>query len=201
MGDNDLHGLIWEPEPPYCGQIIPQRPISRWIGGLGHEHPPGCPGPTCDTDALLWLGFLIYPDTYLRQEDKDILNSSGFLVPFGENPKGFFLWDADKDEKLDRISEGQVFCKESYEFSISADPGVDSPKVQSAKLTMTGPISVTNTENEEPYVVFDDSNGNIHGRDWKVGSYEIKAKFFSKNNRRGDVVDEISVAFEVEKCD
>lgn len=76
----DLLGLVGEqPEP-----------ISRWIGGLGHElgHTLGLPHPAscdpvytseCPTDALMWTGYITYPDTYLLAEDKALLASSPFL--------------------------------------------------------------------------------------------------------------------------
>lgn len=64
-------------------------PQARWIGGFGHElghamgvpHPPGCDEgeSSCDHGALMWLGFRDYPDTYLRADEKPVLEASGFV--------------------------------------------------------------------------------------------------------------------------
>ena len=71
-----------------CGRRWSAR-LSRWIGGLGHElghalglpHPPGCDAglPTCDRDALMWSGYALYPNTYLRDEEKAELLESPFI--------------------------------------------------------------------------------------------------------------------------
>ena len=79
------------------------------VGGLAHElghafelgHPPGCDeglpqtakftyndgsfsseavNSVCDVYALMWLGFhWDYPETYLTDADKEVLNASPFL--------------------------------------------------------------------------------------------------------------------------
>ncbi len=58
---------------------------TRWLGGLGHElghafglaHPRGCDDAlsdqTCDGKALMWLGYIDYPHTYLRQPEREFL--------------------------------------------------------------------------------------------------------------------------------
>lgn len=85
----DLEGIGGAPciiddcGPEYC------FPHGRWIGGLGHEmghmfglpHPPGCDSsqPTCDYNALMWLGYTIYPNTYFRPEEKAVLLSSPYF--------------------------------------------------------------------------------------------------------------------------
>ena len=71
------------------------------IGGPGHElahtmgvpHPPGCDAglPTCDHAALISSGYVDYPDTYLRADNKEVLIRSPFIgtgpVP-GRDPSG-----------------------------------------------------------------------------------------------------------------
>ena len=89
---NDLRGLTGETTVPDCGGPPgPQYPVIRWIGGLGHEgghafglpHPPGCDQglPSCDSKALMWLGFYDYPNTYLRPDEIDTLKRSPFFLP------------------------------------------------------------------------------------------------------------------------
>jgi hypothetical protein len=97
MPANDLRGLNGETTVPVCGGPPgTQYPITRWIGGLGHEgghafglpHPPGCDQglPSCDTQALMWLGFYSYPKTYLRQDEIQQLKQSPFFLPGGVLP-------------------------------------------------------------------------------------------------------------------
>ncbi|HVT57012.1 MAG TPA: hypothetical protein VHR45_01315 [Thermoanaerobaculia bacterium] len=89
---NDLRGLSGETTKDGCGGPPGnQYPVSRWIGGLGHEaghafnlpHPPGCDTgqASCDSKALMWLGFYDYPDTYLNAAEIDQLKHSPFFLP------------------------------------------------------------------------------------------------------------------------
>ncbi|MFT7561506.1 MAG: hypothetical protein ACI93R_003433 [Flavobacteriales bacterium] len=101
MGVNDLHGLAGEPIEASCsgGLDIPKE--SRWIGGLGHElghalglpHPPGCEdndsSTSCDSDSIMYLGYIDYPDTHLGASELSILNTSGFFTPTYMNPRVF----------------------------------------------------------------------------------------------------------------
>ena len=94
----DLEGLLNPDTFSLCD--YPRRGTYGWQGGLAHElghafglkHPPGCDAgaPSCDVDALMWLGFYWdYPDdTYFTDEDIAILESSPFIKPRAseENP-------------------------------------------------------------------------------------------------------------------
>lgn len=78
MPEDDLLGLI--------GKHPTQKEINRWIAGLGHEggHAFGLPHPADtdkDNDAIMWAGIYgKYPDnTYLTQQDKEILSKSPFF--------------------------------------------------------------------------------------------------------------------------
>ena len=65
------------------------RTAEQWIGGLGHElghalglpHPPGCDAglPTCDQEALMGSANYVYPETYLRADNKEALIRSQFI--------------------------------------------------------------------------------------------------------------------------
>jgi hypothetical protein len=96
---HDLRGLTGQPVPG------DDAGVGRYIGGLGHElghalglpHPPGCDAglSTCDQDALMWLGFRTWPDTFLLPLEKSTLLTSDFLnadlnpVP---EPATLLLW-------------------------------------------------------------------------------------------------------------
>jgi PKD repeat protein len=74
MGDQDLLGLL--------GKNPENLNINRWIGGGGHElgHSFGLPHPDNQNgQALMWTGYLTYPNCILQQSDKDILNASLFF--------------------------------------------------------------------------------------------------------------------------
>ena len=92
IGAPDLRGLIGQ-EP---------QPVSRWIGGLGHElghtfglpHPSDCVGPTTSCvygpldyssdvvgGALMQFGYLTYPNTYLLSEEKQFLLATPYFGP------------------------------------------------------------------------------------------------------------------------
>ena len=88
LGKPDLNGLIGAPTVWGCGDA-PSFPVSRFLGGLGHElghalllpHPPGCDQglPSCDSKAIMWTGLYSYPNTYFRPDDKTILLNSPFI--------------------------------------------------------------------------------------------------------------------------
>ena len=87
LGRWDLLGLTDRGNSLPCGHG--GQPHGRWVGGLGHElghafglpHPPGCEAgaPTCDEEALMWVGYAWWPDTYLRDDERAILRGSPFF--------------------------------------------------------------------------------------------------------------------------
>ncbi len=88
LGHGDLEGLIGNTVISDCGRVF-NLPVERYIGGAAHElghtfglpHPPGCSeGQTaCEDAALMWLGYTLYPYTYLREAEKEVLRASPFF--------------------------------------------------------------------------------------------------------------------------
>ena len=86
MHGDDLKGLSNDQGNTQCGH---HRSQQSYVGGTAHElghafglpHPPGCDDglPECDSEALMWLGFDNYPDTYLTDADIATLRDSRFL--------------------------------------------------------------------------------------------------------------------------
>lgn len=90
MGANDLRGLTGKSWLPICDEVVPDYSSCRYVGGLGHElghafglpHPPGCDDGqpvTCDSESIMFLGYLSYPDTYFSANEKIALNNSAFI--------------------------------------------------------------------------------------------------------------------------
>lgn len=87
LGGNDLRGLTGQPNIPACpGEPPDTGGVCRWVGGLGHElghafglpHPVPCPGGSAD-QALMCLGYITYPNTYLLPSDKELLEQTPFF--------------------------------------------------------------------------------------------------------------------------
>ncbi len=82
MARNDLLGL--------SGSSTDGTPVTRWIGGAGHEighsmglpHPPGCEQNASTTlcqTALMYLGYITYPNAILTDADRQTLNNLPFF--------------------------------------------------------------------------------------------------------------------------
>lgn len=90
MDANDLRGLIGQRSIPPCNEVWPDYTSCRYVGGLGHElghafglpHPPGCDdgqAVACDYSALMYLGYIDYPNTYFSPSEKATLRASPFI--------------------------------------------------------------------------------------------------------------------------
>src|SRR3954451_16503386 len=86
---NDFRGLSGEQNIPPCpGQLPDNNPVGRWVGGLAHlmgrafglDFPPGCvdgdPNTACQENALMWTGYVRFPNTFLLPLDKEVLAQS-----------------------------------------------------------------------------------------------------------------------------
>jgi hypothetical protein len=99
---NDLRGLTSQPTVPICpSDHSSVLSVNRWIGGLGHElghalnlpHPPGCDSGACTGgqyayNSLMYIGYSIYPNTYLLDENKPTLMATGFFKVLSLDPSG-----------------------------------------------------------------------------------------------------------------
>jgi hypothetical protein len=94
LPQHDILGMI--------GQNANEPNVCRWVGGLGHElghalglpHPPECdshqsPDNSFPCQSLMYLGYSIYPVTYLLSDNKASLNQNSFIVSFQLNTAPF----------------------------------------------------------------------------------------------------------------
>ena len=105
-------------------------PPPRWAGGLAHElahtmgarHPPECEDglAACDGYAVMSYGYDLYPDTYLRFDDKETLMRSPFIRGERQSPVA-------EDGAITSTVEGRVLGPagvpvEGVRVSLAADP-------------------------------------------------------------------------------
>ncbi|HTF17940.1 MAG TPA: hypothetical protein VK658_07700 [Chryseolinea sp.] len=91
MGANDLRGLLGQSWLPICNEVVPNYSSCRYVGGLGHElghafglpHPSGCDDGqpvACDYGALMFTGYIDYPNTHFSESEKAVLRASPFVT-------------------------------------------------------------------------------------------------------------------------
>ncbi|MGE5645378.1 MAG: hypothetical protein ACM336_06250 [Acidobacteriota bacterium] len=104
---NDLRGLVGEPVVPVCsGETLVDYGVCRWVGGLGHElghalglpHPDGCDGGSSDS-ALMCLGYITYPNTFLLPQDIDSLKLTPFFTPVKVHPHAIGRWGCESPRR------------------------------------------------------------------------------------------------------
>ena len=149
-----------------------------------------------------------------------VTESAPVAPPVAVNCAGskFFLWNEDTQTLVEEVTSGDVFCAETFEFSIQAFPGCAA--AESAVISMVGPsddVTRNKTERNQPYFVFGDDiavnftynlanpglyEGNINGNVLVAGAYTIGATFYdSSNNQTPEhFLTSITASFSVVTC-
>ncbi len=70
-------------------------------------------------------------------------------------------------------------------------------RVGSMRLELSGRARRNRTDNAEPYSLYGDRNGNYNGRRWREGEYELRIRAYEDRNRRGRVLFDESIEFEI----
>lgn len=108
---------------------------------------------------------------------------------------GFTLINAETNQELGPLTDGTVINLNDYantKFNIRADVNPDSGG--SVKFELN---DKTRIDNNNPYALFGDDNGNYNGWRPKVGDYRLTATPYSKNRGRGDAGQSLSISFSV----
>ena len=115
-----------------------------------------------------------------------------------EDPIRFTLVDAIQDTDIQELFNNQQLLAtetEGTELNIRAD--VHGGTVGSVLLEMSGPISVTRTENVAPYALFGDISGDYSGKFLPEGNYTISATPYSARNLKGEAGETVSLNFSI----
>lgn len=151
MSANDLRGLTGEKQIYNCDKDrnVPQfNTPARWVGGLGHElahswlvpHPSQCDPvrtSSCPVKALMDLGYTNYPNTFLLDADKNILNASNFITnkPIADSVFNFFerrLPNIFPEHRVSKNKNGRYIREYTNGAILSESNGVLFYKLNSA---------------------------------------------------------------------
>jgi hypothetical protein len=109
----------------------------------------------------------------------------------------FDLWDAETDTRL--VEDWKPTTPICLKTSVNIRAIVKcSENVESVTFKVTGPQSFTNTENIDPYFLFNDVDGDIKGSTWtRPGVYKVKATPWTQNSGLGSAGTARTIEFEV----
>lgn len=79
------------------------------------------------------------------------------------------------------------------EFSLDFVP--DAANVESVKFELSGPVNKVKTENVAPYALFGNNGNNFLGVDVQPGSYTLRIRAYSGNNRTGTLITDETITF------
>lgn len=90
------------------------------------------------------------------------------------------------------IRHGQLFDANSHPFAVGINPSEVSIRAHtnsfltgSIVFSLSGPLTITRTENQEPYTLFGDSNGIFEGVVFPNGTYILTATPYRGKNGKG----------------
>ena len=81
-------------------------------------------------------------------------------------------------------------------FGLRADPALGAA-IGSVHLALTGPVTASATDNQPPWSLFGETNGQVDGRTLSAGSYTVTAKVYPDADAVGMVVQTLSLSFTV----
>ena len=113
----------------------------------------------------------------------------------------FVLFNADNDAPVGLLQPEQCIQDfDFHQFNIQARPTEACDTTRSAIMAIKGPITGKRLENQGPYMMFSDANGNIFGQNIRAGHYTIAADIFPKRKAAGNLVVSGSFDFTFRDC-
>ena len=114
--------------------------------------------------------------------------------------EGFVLLDASDQSTVAALADGaqiDLGGRSGGSFGIRADVA-SSPAVGSVVLSLSGPKTVSRTENVAPYSLWgDDMRGTLHGGTLPAGTYTLSATAYAESGASGTTLGTLTVSFEV----
>jgi len=108
---------------------------------------------------------------------------------------GFNLIDADKNEPIRGIRDGDMIdVKDLPTMNLNIE-AVTTDDVQSVRLALSGSMISERTENVAPYALFGDKGGNFNGRGFDLGDYGIVATPYSEDRLSGTQGNDMAIGF------
>ena len=115
----------------------------------------------------------------------------------GVNPQIESVWlvDADADEVITMISDGDVFDRALLppNLNVTVEASTDTESVQSGY----GGIPVVRTENVAPYALGGDNGGDYQTYPLPDGWHTVRARPFAANDATGSYGDEVLISFAI----
>jgi len=124
------------------------------------------------------------------------VESDGPVSPPPDPELGLSLVDAAADDVLGPLVDGGVLSIANLDFSLwSAVASPLPPGAQSVGFSLAGAITYQQTENQAPYALFGDTNGDFDGVALAPGDYEIRVRAYGGPNAGGSVLADVTVSF------
>jgi hypothetical protein len=110
----------------------------------------------------------------------------------------FTLIDAGTDGDILTIADGlQISQNQTLGLRLNIRANTNTSEVGSVHFTIFGPLNRSVTENQAPYALFGDKNGNYNGRNLPIGNYILTATPYSQSNRKGTKGSTKTIAFSI----
>ncbi|MCS4435325.1 choice-of-anchor tandem repeat GloVer-containing protein [Aquiflexum gelatinilyticum] len=112
--------------------------------------------------------------------------------------ESFTLVNAGTDLDIMTVTNGlQISQSEVQGLSLNIRANTNPSVVGSVYLKLSGPVNRTTTENDAPYALFGDKNGNYSGKTLSPGTYTLTARAYSESKRRGTAGPEKTITFSI----
>jgi hypothetical protein len=153
IAQHDLRGLTGQSNIPPCpGEPPDGRGVCRYVGGLAHElghafdlpHPPGCDQGNqtlcgnIEYNSLMYFGYSLFPNTYLLEQDRVSLMSTGFFAPFNLGTPGANFCSSMTAQSPNPIDRPSYFVRWNYKDFLTREPDESGAEFWTNPITQCG---------------------------------------------------------------